>query len=149
LNLANALPLLAALCTCAVNAKDLSCKSEVRFGQDGALQVQATLRRSGSTITGIEIESTTVVFPTYTGYSCSVEFDQEQTNVKWAALGEITRVSGSTDDPAEKSEVSIRRTAQGYLIDPRGLSRITCGARGQWPASILIPFRGSRCTTKY
>lgn len=141
--------LLAAFSLSAAQADELSCQSEHRFGQEGALQMSVKLRRSATGITALTMESTTVVYSTKTGYSCSAAFDQSTPNARWSTSGATTTVLVATDDAGEKSALSIRRTGKGYLINPQGLSSDTCGARGQWPASVLVPLRGSRCTTLY
>lgn len=144
-----AAPLLCLLYAHAAFGGELSCQSERRFGREGALQVAVRLQRTGSVITGLAMDSTTVVFTTRTGYPCSAEFDRNTPDLRWETVGDKTTIASSSTDPDEQSVVSIQRTARGYLIDPQGLSRISCGARGQWPQRVLVPLRGTRCVTTY
>ncbi len=124
-------------------ARDLSCRSEKRFGTDGYFQMSVILHQAGEEISRVELDSATVLLDTQTGYTCHAEFDVADKETSWLRHGRFTVVRSDT------SLATIERTSKGYRVDLSKLSDSSCGHRARWPVSVFVFDKGKRCVTKY
>jgi hypothetical protein len=130
-------------------AKEINCSSELRFEDEGTITMSVKLIQDGTQLHHVELENTTVVNATKTGYTCSAEFDRNAPSNSWSTNGSLITIKSQSEGEEEPSRMTIKRTPKGYLIDTRNLSKVTCGARAEWPVSVFVPMQGSRCKTRY
>jgi hypothetical protein len=131
----------------------LSCSSQLRVFNEGSLEgsfeAEASLVLEHGKPIEVELQSTTVVNATGTGYSCYALFKVSDKGGNWQYNGDRTNITASNEEFPDPTSLQITRSSLGYEIDTHGLSSDYCGARAQWPQKITVRTKGKKCITKY
>jgi hypothetical protein len=130
-------------------AKEIHCFSEVKFADEGSLQMTVDMRIEHGRLSMIELSHLTLVYGTKTGYQCEARFVSNEPTNTWRFNGSKTEISSAGETPEESTHLLIEHGARAYRLKTKNLSTAECGARAQWPESVVVPESGGRCRTKY
>jgi len=131
----------------------LSCSSQLRVFNEGSLEgsfeAEASIVLEHGKPIEVELQSTTIVNDTMTGYSCHALFKVADKESDWRYDGDHTAITARSEEFHDPTTLRITRSSRGYEIDTHDLSSQYCGARARWPLKITVRTRGKKCITKY
>jgi len=130
-------------------AKEIHCRSTLKFGNEGSLQMSVSMQIREARLNSIELSHLTLVNSTKTGYQCDAHFDIADPSNAWRFSDEKTEIILAGESPEESSRLVVSGRSHGYLIDTMALSTAECGVRAQWPLRVFVPAKGGRCRTSY
>jgi hypothetical protein len=94
-------------------AKEINCSSELRFEDEGTITMSVKLIQGGTQLQRVELENTTVVNATKTGYTCSAEFDRNDPSGSWSTDESLIMIKVQSEEKEESSRMTIKRTPKG------------------------------------
>ncbi len=127
-------------------AEEVACES-VKHRKGGASSGHsAKLTLANGKIVGVALESFNASGREGGAYFCSMDTAERGTKLTWTRAGDVTKLAVDMMD--EKSHISIKQAAGGYVLQLEAMSRYYCGAGAEWPASIAIAAGSKKCTVQ-
>jgi len=139
-----AIPFLGMLLLAPALAEEISCESLKKYREGARAGHSAKLTFDSEHISALFVESFYASGKEGGAYFCTFEITRQEATSKWVSRGAQTSISVIDDD--QESLVIIRKTADGYVIDPSRISRYYCGFGAEWPEHIKIETGRKKCT---
>lgn len=98
----------------------------------------------------IDFGNSTSGWPGKPGYACSFTADRGDGAQRWSDVGGATTVEFEDAAAYGGNSIKVTRDPGGFTIDMgNAKSSSACGAGGELPMSVYVPFSGRKCGVKF